>query len=137
MCLEYVDEPKEQAGYAYKYVKQTDDPNVFLPEWEFFQVGSCGTRGGYNSIPNKAVYSLLKTYVVPNGSGFTAAYLGPYERYEVGVHLYKKVPSYARRPNGGWALIRCHYNKAIAEDDEVVVAGEVTPIEVVARGMWF
>ena len=135
MCLEFVREPEEKAGYGYKFVRQTPYLSAFLPEWERFNVGGAGTHGDYEDlIPNRAFYGLFNTFTIPYNTPFTRSFRTE-EKYLAGVHLYKKIPSWARcRYHDGMAVIRCHYNKAIAEDDNVVVAREVTPVAVVARG---
>jgi hypothetical protein len=142
MCIRNVDVPEEKAGYGYKIVEKlyTDDNGnqVYGPEWPSFHIShlpgeGAGTKAKYNGyneygevkfvIFTSLEYRLMET-ARPEKPNITVAQNG--DRYVAGIHLYKRQPYNGNRE---MAVLRCHYNHAIATDGEVIVAMEITPIE--------
>jgi hypothetical protein len=87
-------------------------------------------------------YELGKTYNVPHHliswSNYGRPQIAGYKHgvpiykkafsYHAGVHLYKECPA-AVRAESLYAVIKCRYEKAVAEDENTIVALRITPIE--------
>lgn len=134
MCLRgKVTIPESKAGYGYKVVRTIVAQGGWKPLYSFFKLGSSFNDGGGCFEPTSyavtrpiVTYSLFRT-TVPDRPRMTVALNG--ESYLAGIHLYKTLELARLELCGSFReIIRCHYNKAIAEDEEVVVAMEVTPV---------
>lgn len=126
MCLEVVRIPEQTDGVGYKVFDGKRQDGTYTPRWPYFRPdGRGGVGDAYAGIATKndAEYRLGETYVVNHDRTAIAEEDG--KPYRAGVHLYKTKPEWG----GGYIAVRCQYRQAVAEDDHVVVALEVTPLE--------
>lgn len=138
-----------KAGYGKKLVRRTEDPCVFLPEFEAMSIAGDGgmVKGiGSRCIPTTVKYIIGQTTIV---RPFMFAYLDGYgeagnsdKLYPAACHLWKTdfegLRDYMDWLSNNWkytdnehARILCHYSGVLCEDEDTVVATQITPIMVI------
>lgn len=142
MCLMYTDRPLEREGVAYKIVRVKNEDGIYLPQWKYFYKSEIGggvdypsaaaimTMGGY--YPNTITWKIGKTNRSLHGKVKQSQYGG---KYRAGIHLYKSLKK-AKDEMKWWTsgsvdaytILKCKYKRAVAEDGNVIVALEVTPV---------
>jgi hypothetical protein len=134
MCIETFLPLEEIAGYGYKAVTKTDDPIIFLP---YFSGFGCSKPPGYfwydimdgRPIVESIYYKILRSTIVKNPKMIYTR--DQKSLYPAGIHLYKKLYYSEIYANSMISIIKCHYRKVVAHDNNVIVALEVTPVEII------
>jgi hypothetical protein len=143
MCLKRTNFKKlsGESGIGYKIVRPTKKPDEFLPTYNYFggrhnyhnELYWPGTYGlmyaSYKTCTSvvkvDAVYKINTLYRVNHDIKTLTRYntenMLPVE-YPAGVSLYKE-------PQAGMYNLICRYTDAVAEDEGVIVAMEITPTE--------
>lgn len=151
MCISHIRdlEPEEMEGIGYKIVRISDKEDEFYPEYNVFCTDGSGgitflkkgekvynvEKGDY--VKTNIVYKLGKKNVVRHNRMATTDDSFR-NRYRAGIHLYRDInslygnlQSYFSSVRHDLRVIKCKYKKAITCNSEVIVALEVTPIEVI------
>src|SRR5574343_616709 len=130
MCLDFVEIPNEdeKEGAFFKLVHKHTNPDgsvYYTPQWPFFQRGGGGNL--YEGFRNTTVYEIGKTEKVTHRRRILSAC--PREEYRAGIHGYKTVE--IAKKYHYWCkeltLMKFSYKRAVAMDNETIVALEATP----------
>lgn len=129
MCLNVVNFPKRKKGVGYKLCRATKKAGVFVPQFTHFgKNGGCFDRET-GAKKTKAKYVIGEKYVANHKNEVESSYSG--ETYWAGVHVYKRKKDAKIKTRSGLTMLKVAYFGATAEDDDVIVAKEIIPLEVV------
>lgn len=130
MCLRVVNIPKRKKGVGYKLCVATKKEGVFVPRFSHFGKNGGCFDGETGAKKTKAKYVIGEKYVADHKNEATSSYSG--ETYWAGVHVYKRKKDAEARIKPRLTMLKVAYFGATAEDDDnVIVAKEIIPLEVV------
>jgi hypothetical protein len=128
MCLNVVNFPKRKKGVGYKLCRATKKEGVFVPRFSHFgKNGGCfNKRTGKKT---KAKYVIGEKYVANHKNEAISSHSG--KTYWAGIHVYKRKKDAEAGIRPRLTMLKVAYFGATAEDDNVIVAKEIIPLEVV------